>query len=529
MKLFYRNAIIISSLNIAVVLVLAGIVFENIKEDKIDGILTEKEFEIDFKSVNFESKINSDLEQTKLLSVMPEIQGLVKFIDYDKSGQFQFDKAFWSDLLEKKFQNIVDNNPNMHQIQLYDLDGNEMVHIFLDDKMHLEDEGRLAHPMDHELLQESRKLKNSEVMVSNISLNVVDNVIETPHRPILKITTPIFLNNEEQLGFLSIRHNMQDTLKEISYSASGEIMVIDNDGYFLHAEDKPKLFGKELGTEINYFLEQPEIESNLQNLDSKFHYDEDSKEYRIWNKIHYDKSDDSKYWVLISVTTEKELLAPVESLRLQVLYIMIPFLIGTIAVAIFISRHMSKPIQNLTSKITQIKKGNLDITIPVSGNNEITELANVFNVMTKSLKQAQQTSKDYESALSHKMNDLKKFNEMLDTSAAISKSDMNGNFTHVNEKFCKLTKYSREELIGSSHRILKSGYHDDAFYQDMWKKILAGNVWTGLIKNKAKDGTYFWIKEIIIPIRNSKGDTIEFLAVHIDIQGQIEKIQSDNI
>jgi PAS domain S-box-containing protein len=272
-----------------------------------------------------------------------------------------------------------------------------------------------------------------------------------------------------------------------------------------------------------------EIKLNLQELDHKFHYDEDSKEYRIWNKIFYDKLDDSKYWIIISVTTEKELFAAIDALRLQIQYIMIPFLIGTTIIAIFISRHMSKPIQNLTKKITQIKKGELDITIPVNGNNEIAELGNAFNVMAKSLRQAQQTSQDYESALSHKMADLKKFNEMLDTSAAISKSDMHGNFTHVNEKFCKLTKYSKEELMGKSHRILKSGYHDDEFYHNMWKKLLAGDVWTGLIKNKAKDGTYFWIKEIILPIRNSKGETIEFLAIHIDIQEQIKKIQSNDV
>jgi len=263
-------------------------------------------------------------------------------------------------------------------------------------------------------------------------------------------------------------------------------------------------------------------------MNHKFHYDEDSKEYRIWDKVSYDKSDNLKYWIIISVTTEKELFAPIDALRLQVQYVMIPFLVGTIIIAIFISHHMSKPIQNLTRKIVQIKKGELDIIIPVNGNNEIAELGNAFNVMAKSLRQAQQTSQDYENALSHKMVDLKKFNEMLDEAAAISKSDMKGNFTHVNEKFCKLTKYSKEELIGNNHKILKSGYHDNAFYQDMWKKILDGNVWTGIIKNKAKDGTYFWVKEIIIPIKNSKKEIIEFLAVHVDIQAQIAKIQSDD-
>ena len=103
------------------------------------------------------------------------------------------------------------------------------------------------------------------------------------------------------------------------------MITIDNDGYFLGHPDKSKVFGNKLGTNINYFTEQPELKNNLETMDSKFHYDEDEQEYRIWDKIFYDKNDTSRYWVLLSVTTEKELFLSIEQLRSDVQLVMIPF------------------------------------------------------------------------------------------------------------------------------------------------------------------------------------------------------------
>jgi len=139
-------------------------------------------------------------------------------------------------------------------------------------------------------------------------------------------------------------------------------------------------------------------------------------------------------------------------------------------------------------------------------------------MMTKSLSQSQQTVKEYQQSMGNKLADIEKFYNQVDQYASISKSYMNGNITHVNEKFCKLTTYSKEELIRQNHRILKLGYHKEDFYREMWKTILSGETWMGNIKNKTKEGTYFWVKEIIIPVVNSKKEIIEFLAIHIDIK-----------
>lgn len=529
MKLFYKNSIILSSLNITIILILFVVVFENMREDKINNILSEKQFEINFKTQDFQNVIHSNSEQTKLLSILPEIQGIVKFTDYDKSTNFQFDKNFWSGLLETKFKTIGKNNPDIHQIQLYDLTGKEMIHIFSQNgKLSLENDDHLIHYMDTDYINKVQKLGNNQILISNISLNIIDNVIETPHRPIQKIITPIFINGVEKLGFLVIHYNMQETLVKLGFSASGNIVIFDNDGFFLSNLDKSKLFGKELGTEINYFIEQPEFQENLEKMDHKFHYDKDEKEYRIWNKIFYDITDNSKFWVMSSITTESELFAPIDNLRFQLQNIVIIFLAGTITVSILISRHMSKPIQELTRKILRVKKGELDIIVSAKGSDEITDLGNAFNSMTKSLIQAQQTSEDYELALSDKLAEFKKLNYTLEDSISISKLNKYGDFTYVNEKFCKLTKYTKDELLGKNYNILKTGFDNNISNNDVWGKILDGNICTNNIKNKAKDDTYFWVKEIIIPITNSIEKTTEFLVVHININSKSETIRNVN-
>jgi len=101
--------------------------------------------------------------------------------------------------------------------------------------------------------------------------------------------------------------------------------------------------------------------------------------------------------------------------------------------------------------------------------------------------------------------DLRDVVMALDNTSIVAITDGNGTITYVNDKFCQVSKYSREELIGQNHRILKSGFHSTEFFQNLWMNISSGNVWGGDIKNKAKDGSYYWVRTIITPFfRNGK-------------------------
>lgn len=96
--------------------------------------------------------------------------------------------------------------------------------------------------------------------------------------------------------------------------------------------------------------------------------------------------------------------------------------------------------------------------------------------------------------------------------AIVSKTDLQGNITFVNEEFLKWSKYTEEEVIGQNHRILKSGDQDDQLFVDMWKTIASGKVFRGEIKNKAKDGSFYWVDAIIAPVIGEDGKPKEYIA-----------------
>ena len=117
---------------------------------------------------------------------------------------------------------------------------------------------------------------------------------------------------------------------------------------------------------------------------------------------------------------------------------------------------------------------------------------------------------------------LKQQIEVLNKAAIVSETDAEGNILYVNDLFCKISGYEREELIGKNHRMLKSGKQPDGLFVGMWKALKMGLTWQGEILNKSKDGSYYWVDSTITPFKNKDGVIEKFVAIRFDITKQKE-------
>jgi len=182
-----------------------------------------------------------------------------------------------------------------------------------------------------------------------------------------------------------------------------------------------------------------------------------------------------------------------------------------------VKKFLSKPItpQQLHTIISDVAQ---NIRIKKIKADELNEIAE-HNALLKRREEVHLTK------LQKSLKELSEFNDALNESGIVSKTNPNGVITYVNPKFCEVSGYSQEELIGKNHNIVKSGVMSASFYEKLWRTITKQKSYKGVLQNKSKDGNIYYVESLIKPIVNIEGEIVEFIAIAHDITQMMNSIE----
>ena len=166
--------------------------------------------------------------------------------------------------------------------------------------------------------------------------------------------------------------------------------------------------------------------------------------------------------------------------------------------------------QDINNQLEAMALGADDFLVkPVNAN----KLVATINATAKRARKNVKLNRDLKTSLQENKYQL----VALDEHAIVSSTDVAGRIIHVNDKLCEISGFSREELLGNNHRMLKSNHHDESFYKNLWQTISSGNIWHGVICNLAKDGREYWVDSTIVPFIDEKGKPYKYVSIRTNV------------
>ncbi|MBL4693108.1 MAG: PAS domain S-box protein [Magnetovibrio sp.] len=179
-----------------------------------------------------------------------------------------------------------------------------------------------------------------------------------------------------------------------------------------------------------------------------------------------------------------------------------------------ISKNIGAPVLCMAEAMTKIATGEKNVEIlALDRTDEIGEMARALDSFSKD----QDVNKVLFDDMQRKVKEFIFFKDAMVQHSIVSISDVRGNITFVNDKFCNISGFSREDLLGHNYRMLKPKDYDPAFYEDMWATISGGKIWQGEIKNTTKDGGHYWVMASIVPCINETGEPFQYVDICTDI------------
>jgi len=380
------------------------------------------------------------------------------------------------------FSHIITTDKNIMQIRFIEKNGNEKIRLERDylgaDKLIIK-ESQLQNKSHRYYFKELLKTKDNFLWTSKIDLNKEFGKIQKPYVPTIRIAMPFYSSSNFE-GFIIFNIFMKNLLEELTKSSLFNISLIDNDGEIIvgnfevnkelkdfswsRALSKDKKIEDFLPKDFKAILSNNEYSSK--NICTKFISDELGLKQKLFLILEIKNDTIAKL--------KKDMMEHALSIIVMVLFI-----------SAFIGLLLSLIPEKFARRLLASKE---------------------------KLEETQHFLDEYLAA--------------MNTNNIITKSDLKGTITYINDNFIEVTGYKEHEVIGKPHSILRSDETSKETFTDLWKTIQAKKTWTGILKNKKKDGTFYYVDNAIMPILNTKNEIVEYIGIRHDITDLILQKES---
>jgi len=377
------------------------------------------------------------------------------------------------------FEQIIKSHNNIMQIRYIDQDGMENIRFdrkFYGSSYEIAPITKLQNKRNRYYFEKTSQIEQGHIWISKIDLNIENNEIQVPYVPTMRISTPVYVDTKFK-GILIINLFMEPILDEFISSNLFMISLVDIDGHVLVGKQQVdgKLFdfswSRYLLNKVNKSSFFPEFIKEILNsyrFTSEYLFSEHISEYLKLNE---------ELIIVLAVKQEK-----VDEIKENSLH----KTLNTLGVVLLVS-------------------GPLGLL-----------LAMIPSILAERIKL-------YRSDLSNKTKLFDEYLEAMNVNNIISKSDLSGKITYVNDNFCHVSGYSKEEVIGKPHSLLRHPDSSKDTFKILWLTIQSGKTWQGILRNKKKDGGYYDVDIAIMPIRDSNNNIIEYLAIRHEITELLEQ------
>jgi len=511
-----RTKFFIEFVTIAVtpVLIASLITFNESRKITRDLIFAEEMNSLEEECEKFDIFLEHYISKTRVISQLPPIQGIIRSMETGFDPADSSTIVQWKKRLIDIFTSYLANDPNIVQLRFINERGLELVRV--DSRkgvISTTPDSSLQDKSNREYFLKTAQLKERDVWVSPIELNIERGKVEIPHLPVTRVCTPVFSKTDgTRCGMLILNISATYMLGQLieEEHRNSSIFMIDENGYYLHHPVTEKIFGRQLEHGQNYFKDYGDGFRQISENDFSLHRDAGRKELRIWKKIFYNRSDTHHYWVLISLVKEQAIFSPITRLQWGITVLMGAMLLVVFVTAYRTSRSISLPIEQLKMNAGEVSKGNYAVRFNphyIEKNDEIGELYRSMNDMTKKLIDA---NSFLEAEVARRIRDIHKSESqaqtVLDTVVdGIITIDEEGTIQTLNSGAEKMFGYRKEEIAGTNvNTLMPSPFREehDSYIRNYKrtgrKKIIGGS---HEVAGRRKDGTTF-------PMLLSIGETI---------------------